>query len=54
MTRSRFFGRLGTGEVGGNIFKADEEEGLSAFDAFSQAVGRGADASAEPEDFVGV
>ena len=34
--------------VGGDIFEADEEEGVGAFDAFASAVGRGADALAEP------
>ena len=37
---------------GEDIFEADEEEVFSAFDAFASAVGRGADALAEPEEFV--
>ena len=40
--------------VGGDIFEADEEEGVGAFDAFAGAVGRGADALAEPSEFVQV
>ena len=37
-----------------DIFEADEEEGAIAFDAFASAVGRGADALAEPAEFVRV
>ena len=37
--------------VGGDIFEADEEEGVVAFDTFSSAVGRGADALADPAEF---
>ena len=40
--------------VGGDIFKADEKEGVDAFDAFAQAVGRGTDALAYPAEFFGV
>ena len=40
--------------VCGDIFEADEEEGVGAFDAFARAVGRGANALAEPAEFVGV
>ena len=38
--------------VGGDIFEADEEEGVGAFDAFASAVGRGADVLAEPAELV--
>ena len=41
-------------EFGGDIFEADEEEGVGAFDAFSRAVGGGADALADPAEFVQV
>ena len=37
-----------------DIFKADDEEGVGAFDTFARAVGIGADALAEPEEFVEV
>ena len=40
--------------VGGDIFEADKEEGVGAFDKFASAVGRGEDALAEPADFVRV
>ena len=40
--------------VGGYIFKADEEEGVGAFDTLASAVGRSADALAEPAEFVRV
>ena len=40
--------------VGGDIFKADEEEGVGAFDAFASAIGRGVDALAEPAVLVRV
>ena len=40
--------------VGRDILEADEEEDVGAFDAFDRAVGRGADALAEPADFVRV
>ena len=40
--------------VGRDIFEADEEEGVSAFDAYARAVRRGADALAYPAEFVGV
>ena len=40
--------------VGGDIFEADEEEGVDALDVFSQDVGRGVDALAEPAELVGV
>ena len=40
--------------VCGDIFEADEEEGVGAFGAFSRAVGRSADALADPAEFVGV
>ena len=37
-----------------DIFEADEEEGVGVFDAFASAVGRVADALAEPDKFVRV
>ena len=40
--------------VGGDIFEADEEEGVGAFDAFVRAVRRGANALANPAEFVRV
>ena len=40
--------------VCGDIFEADDEEGVGAFDAFARAVGRGPNALAEPAEFVGV
>ena len=40
--------------VGGDIFEADKEESVGAFDAFASAVGRSADALAEPAEFVRV
>ena len=40
--------------VGGDIFVADEEEGVGTFDVFARAVGRGADALADSAKFVGV
>ena len=40
--------------VGGDIFEADEEEGVGSLDKLSSAVGGGADALAEPAEFVGV
>ena len=40
--------------AGGDIFEADEEEGVGAFDTFARAVGRGNDALAEPAESVGV
>ena len=38
--------------VNGDIFKADEEEVVAAFDTLASAVGRGADALADPAEFV--
>ena len=35
-----------------DIFEADEEEGVGAFDSFAPAVRRGADALAELAEFV--
>ena len=40
--------------VGRDIFKADEEENVSSFDAFSSDVGRGDDDFADPAEFVRV
>ena len=40
--------------VGEDIFEADEEEGVGAFDTFARAAGRGADALADPAEFVRV
>ena len=40
--------------VGGDIFEEDEEEGVDSFDTLASAVGRGADALAEPAKFVRV
>ena len=40
--------------VGGDIFEADEEEGVSSLETIASAVGRGADALAEPAEFVRV
>ena len=37
--------------VGGDIFKADEGQGVGAFDVFASSVRRGADALAEPAEF---
>ena len=39
---------------GRDIFEADEEEGVGAFDTLASAVKRGADALAEPAEFVRV
>ena len=38
--------------VGGDIFEADEEEGVGSLDTLVSSVGGGADALAEPADFV--
>ena len=38
--------------VGGDIFEADEEEGVGSFDTLASSIGRGADALAEPAEFV--
>ena len=38
--------------VGRNIFEADEEEGVGAFDVFARSVGRGTYELAEPAEFV--
>ena len=52
---ANYFGEIDLfAAFGGDIFEADEEEGVGAFDAFARAVGRGADALAEPAEFVGV
>ena len=40
--------------VGGDIFEADEEEGVGSLYTFSSAVGRVANALAEPAEFVRV
>ena len=40
--------------VVGDIFKADEEEGVVSLASLASAVGGGADALAEPAEFVGV
>ena len=40
--------------VGGDIFEADEEEGVGSFDTLVSAVGRGANDLAEPDEFVQV
>ena len=40
--------------VGGDIFKADEEEGFGYLDTLASDVGGGADALADPAKFFGV
>ena len=40
--------------VGGDIFEADEEEGVGSFDTFASSIGRGSDALVEPAEFVRV
>ena len=38
--------------VGGDIFEADEEEGVGDFNVFSRAVRKGSDALADSAEFV--